>query len=411
MSPLIGIAISVLPELVKLLAGDKAGTIAGDVAKAVSSATGTSDPAKAKQKLSQDPAVASDLQIKLAQIALEAARIQNEEEDKRRQAELASVKDELQASLENTRDARFSLVELAKDQSELMWVAPLVSLLVCVGFFSSLIFMMFPFAKADASNQLVNITVGALVAAFSTVVNFWLGSSQGSRNKDSASFRLQENLAKAASDRDATTLPSGQKPQSAEPTAKMAGGGQVILHPAVASAQAAGTKADNFEACLAVTLHAEGGYSNDPHDPGGPTNFGITQKVLEQWRGQPVSAEEVKELTRDEAKEIYRANYWLPMNCAKLPDGVDLEVFDFGVNAGPSRSIKRLQRLLGIKEDGSMGPMTLAAVNAIDPKELMIKLANDRQEYYRSLPTFAQFGGGWTRRVSDVQKAAFKMAA
>jgi len=179
----------------------------------------------------------------------------------------------------------------------------------------------------------------------------------------------------------------------------------------VASAQAAANQHDRFEACLAVTLRAEGGYSDNPHDPGGPTNFGITQKVLEEHRGKPVSAEDVKHLTREEAKEIYRAKYWLPMNCAMLPGGVDLEVFDFGVNVGPSRSIKHLQKVLGLKEDGSMGPMTLAAVNATDPKELMIKLAHDRQDYYRSLPTFTQFGKGWTTRVAEIQTAAIKMAA
>ena len=102
MLPLVGIAAAVLPDLIKVLAGDKAGTIAADVAKAVQTTTGTSDPVAAKQKLSQDPQAAADLQVKLAQIAINATKAQNEEQDKARQDQLAQLKEELQASLQNT---------------------------------------------------------------------------------------------------------------------------------------------------------------------------------------------------------------------------------------------------------------------------------------------------------------------
>ncbi|MGH6845455.1 MAG: hypothetical protein ACRECU_12205, partial [Methylocella sp.] len=102
MLPLVGIAATLLPGLIKLLADDKGGTIATDVAKAVTAITGTSDPNAAKQKLAQDPAAATELQVKLAQIALDATKAQNDEQDKKRQDELAQVKTDLQASLEST---------------------------------------------------------------------------------------------------------------------------------------------------------------------------------------------------------------------------------------------------------------------------------------------------------------------
>src|SRR5262249_37256997 len=143
-----------------------------------------------KQKLAEDPQAATDLQIKLAQIALDAAKAQNEEQDKKRQDELAQLKAELQANLESTAGARSNLLELAKIQSPISWAPPVVSVVVTLGFFIILAALL-----RDTNNnnalQLINITVGALVAAFSTVVNFWLGSSQGSRAKDAANLQMQ----------------------------------------------------------------------------------------------------------------------------------------------------------------------------------------------------------------------------
>jgi lysozyme family protein len=85
----------------------------------------------------------------------------------------------------------------------------------------------------------------------------------------------------------------------------------------------------NFERALDVTLVYEGGYSNDPRDPGGPTNMGVTQKTLAAWRGEPVSAADVKALTLDEARKIYKAQYWDRVRADRLPTGVDFAVFDY----------------------------------------------------------------------------------
>jgi lysozyme family protein len=411
MLPLVGIAAAVLPDLIKVLAGDKAGTIATDVAKAVQTTTGTSDPVAAKQKLSQDPQAAADLQEKLAQIAIDATKAQNEEQDKARQDQLAQLKEELQASLQNTGGARSTLLELVKDQSDLSWAPGIVSAVVTIGFFGIVIIILF-FAEQGnqdlSKNNLVNITVGALVAAFSTVVNFWLGSSLGSRTKDATSAQIQ--AAQTASniqvqqDQQRDVSRTGGAPPPAAPSAPPAAPG-----PAGPGKPPPAPPTDNFDACVAITLLEEGGYCVDD---GGATNFGVTHRTLAEWRGAAdCSPEEVKALTKREATEIYRAKYWIPTRCADLPKGVDLLVFDFAVNAGPSAAIKHLQKVVGVKDDSSIGPVTLGALKAIDPKELINRLAADRLEFLQSLGNeWTVYGKGWTKRVEEVQQDALKMA-
>jgi type IV secretory pathway VirB10-like protein len=418
MLPLVGIAAALLPDLIKVLAGDKAGTIANDVAKTVQTVTGTSDPVAAKQKLSEDPAAATDLKVKLAQIAVDATKAQNDEQDKARQDQLAQLKEELQDKLRSTEGARATLLELVKDQSAMGWAPGLVSAVVTVGFFGIvIIILIFARDKNDAlsNNNLVNITVGALVAAFSTVVNFWLGSSLGSHNKDATNAQIQasqvlrtdqviqnqQDLQREVVKTSATGAPvppaAPQPPAAASP-------------PAGAAKQPAAPEHDDFDACVAVTLMEEGGFCVDD---GGPTNFGITHRTLADWRSvADCSIEDMKTLTKHEAGEIYRAKYWIPTRAADLPKGVDLLVFDFAVNSGVVTSIKHLQSVVGVREDSSLGPVTLAALRAIDPKELIGRLASDRLEFLRGLgEKWNAYGKGWAKRIEDVQPAALKMAS
>ncbi|HEY7821399.1 MAG TPA: glycosyl hydrolase 108 family protein, partial [Acidimicrobiia bacterium] len=119
----------------------------------------------------------------------------------------------------------------------------------------------------------------------------------------------------------------------------------------------------NFPKCLAVTLTHEGGYVNHPRDPGGATNLGVTHKTLAAHLGRPVSKQDVRNLTQGDVEPIYRRGYWLPVKGENLPHGVDLAVFDFGVNSGPSRSAKYLQGVVGVAKDGKIGPKTLIAVH------------------------------------------------
>jgi lysozyme family protein len=106
--------------------------------------------------------------------------------------------------------------------------------------------------------------------------------------------------------------------------------------------------ADNFDTCLAFTLKAEGGYSDNPADPGGSTNMGITLATYRQWSDDPnLGTLQVQDMSERTARAIYRSLYWNPLRADALPAGLDLSVFDMGVNAGIWASARLLQRALG----------------------------------------------------------------
>jgi len=155
-----------------------------------------------------------------------------------------------------------------------------------------------------------------------------------------------------------------------------------------------GADADiRFAACLPVILAAEGGFVNDPRDPGGATNRGVTIGTLREWRKRPVTVDDVRRLTVEEAGAIYRARYWSPLGCDTLPAGVDLMAFDFGVNAGPGRAARYLK-----------------AAGHGTPAEIIDRFAVARVAYYRSLKTFSVFGRGWLKRTEEVRQIAQRMA-
>jgi len=164
----------------------------------------------------------------------------------------------------------------------------------------------------------------------------------------------------------------------------------------------------DFEQAVKIVLEHEGGYVNHPSDPGGATNMGITIATLSDWRGRPVTKQDVRNLTVAEAGEIYRARYWQPIRGDALPPGVDLAVFDFAVNSGPSRSVSTLQRIVGVAQDGIVGPATLAAVARMPAASVILGLCDARMAFLRSLSTWGTFGKGWTARVNDVRTAALE---
>jgi lysozyme family protein len=169
---------------------------------------------------------------------------------------------------------------------------------------------------------------------------------------------------------------------------------------------------DNLDAALAFVLEYEGGYSDLAADPGGATNLGITIAELAKWRGRSVSKDEVRALTKDEATEIYRANYWAPCHCDDLPAGVDLAVFDCAVNQGLGRASRFIQQAAGVTADGHIGPMTLAAIGAAPSTKLLTEFMARRMQGYGSLTRlFGTFGLGWSRRLIACHAEALKLAA
>ena len=165
----------------------------------------------------------------------------------------------------------------------------------------------------------------------------------------------------------------------------------------------------NYDKCLETILHHEGGYVNHPKDPGGETNLGVTKRVYEEWGG----TKDMKDLTVEDVAPIYKKNYWDKLKGDDLPGGLDLCVFDFGVNAGPGRAAKYLQSMIGTTPDGGIGPMTLAALQKYVDENGLVESIEEyqkrRQEYYEKLSTFATFGRGWTRRVNETTELAKKL--
>src|SRR5215472_8640814 len=163
--------------------------------------------------------------------------------------------------------------------------------------------------------------------------------------------------------------------------------------------------ANEFAICLAFTLKAEGGFVDNPADPGGATNMGITLATLREWSEDPdLGLAQIEDLPLRTARAIYRSQYWNPLQSDALPKGVDLSVFDMGVNSGIWTSARLLQRALGFtgeEVDGSIGPETLAAAARVDARSVVDDLAIRQQAYYRGLADFATFGEGWLARMRE----------
>ena len=166
---------------------------------------------------------------------------------------------------------------------------------------------------------------------------------------------------------------------------------------------------ENFNAALQHVLKSECGFVNHSKDPGGMTNLGVTARTWEDWIGHTPSEKEMRELTPEKVAPLYKRKYWDAIKGDDLPSGVDYCVFDCAVNSGPGRATKLLQEVIGVKSDGVIGPITLAAIKSADPVELIHKYTDKRIQFWRSLPTFETFGKGWVARGERVQKAALGM--
>ena len=158
----------------------------------------------------------------------------------------------------------------------------------------------------------------------------------------------------------------------------------------------------NFEACMAEVFKHEGGYVNDPHDPGGETNLGISKRSYPK--------EDIRNMTRARAAQIYRRDFWDKLRCDELPDGLDLVAFDAAVNSGPSRGAKWLQQALGVTADGKVGLATIgAAKNTYAPAAVM-RAIGFRRAFLKSLPTWERYKNGWNKRLDSVEAVASAMA-
>lgn len=167
----------------------------------------------------------------------------------------------------------------------------------------------------------------------------------------------------------------------------------------------------NWPRCFSETLKHEGGYVDHPADPGGATNLGITIGTLSAWLGRKATKAEVRALTPDAVRPIYKARYWDKVRGDDLPDGVDLVTYDAGVNSGPSRGAKWTQRAVGVKADGVIGDLeTLPALRKAVPSIVVKRATGYRLAFLQGLSTWRVFGKGWGRRVGEVRALGLEMA-
>lgn len=166
---------------------------------------------------------------------------------------------------------------------------------------------------------------------------------------------------------------------------------------------------DRFDACLSIVLQFEGGFSDNPHDHGGRTNHGITQRAYDAWcapRGR--SQADVLAITGPEVSAIYRVSYWDRCSCSELPEPLDLVVFDAAVNSGVTRSTRWLQAALAVETDGVLGPITLAAARQGDPRTTARECLRLREAFLLRIGVGdqARFLAGWMKRIKRLRSLA-----
>ena len=157
---------------------------------------------------------------------------------------------------------------------------------------------------------------------------------------------------------------------------------------------------ENYAQALKQVLKYEGGYVDHPKDPGGPTNKGVTQAVYDSWRkSQNLPTQTVRNINDSEVAAIYKNLYWDRISGDYLPSGVDFAVFDYAVNSGVSKASKTLQSVVGVTQDGVIGPATIEATKTY----VAMAVTNKRLAFMQSLSIWSTFGKGWAARIADVK--------
>lgn len=177
--------------------------------------------------------------------------------------------------------------------------------------------------------------------------------------------------------------------------------------------------ADNFEYVITLLLASEGGYSDDPDDPGnwtgGKKGKGVLKGTKYGIAANSFPKLDIKNITQAQAKAIYRRQYWDAVRAGDLPHGVDYLVFDLAVNSGVVRAGLILQKALvklgqKVTVDGHIGDRTIQAVEAVSVSALADAVCDARLAFMRSLKIWPKYKNGWTRRVAEVREIAKAMA-
>jgi hypothetical protein len=380
-----GLVLDLAPELGKWLFGEATGKTLAEVTQAVETVTGTSDAVAATQAIREDPQLKLQLRVQLAKIAAD------------RQAEEDAAKNaELQAYLGDVANAR-SAYATTRDATtpRLAYLTTAATYLSTCGFVLALVF-----AKGipDSAIAVISVVIGHLWTVYANVNGFYFGSSSSSERKTEI---LTGQLHKPTT---TTTIDSPPAPPTTVTTttgpSPPDGGDAPVApgpfpHPPAARPLA-------FEEAFAGVIGVEGGYSSGENDPGGPTKYGISQRAYPSL--------DIKTLTLEQAQDIYRKDYWAPLQPDNLPAQLAYEMFDFAVNSGCGRAVRCMQRLVAATEDGVVGPHTLARIAAVTAEKGATTLASEymaeRLRFLRSLPTWDRFGRGWAARLETVEHNA-----
>lgn len=155
-----------------------------------------------------------------------------------------------------------------------------------------------------------------------------------------------------------------------------------------------------WDSAFDLLMLNEGNYVNNPNDPGGATKYGISKKAYPDI--------DIENLTLEQAKKIYKRDYWDRCKCSFIPDALSIALFDFAVNSGTKRAITYLQKSLEIPADGVIGNQTIGACNREPTKKVLEKYMDLRLEFLMSLKNWKYFGNGWGKRVNRTKQMCEK---
>ena len=164
----------------------------------------------------------------------------------------------------------------------------------------------------------------------------------------------------------------------------------------------------SFKNAVEEVFKREGGFVNHPNDRGGATNMGITIGTLSAWLGRPATIDDVKNMTKETATAIYKRNYWDAIWGDKIKYySVAAAMFDQAVNRGPKSAIKQAQKIVGVTQDGVIGPVTLAAINNMPDSQFLPQYLSASAAFYNMLvqndPSQGVFLNGWLKRIQHLQ--------
>lgn len=149
----------------------------------------------------------------------------------------------------------------------------------------------------------------------------------------------------------------------------------------------------DFDTAFNRLIGSEGGYVNNPNDPGGETNWGISKRSYPDV--------DIKSLTREDAKAIYRRDFWNRIHADDLYDGVAFQIFDFAVNSSIETAVRYLQRAVGVADDGHWGPVSAAAAKAASETDTLLLLNAERLDFMTKLKNWPDASRGWARRIAQ----------